>query len=215
MWGGEGRIGQRWANRDPMEKKLKGQATGGARKPKTKDKREEWTRVAGALTVCVFASPEALLPRLEFILATVKPPSCPCASWSVWISSTLPTRYKTLGVNCIKACIVLWAIAAVSLSQPFTVSPAVSKSKYWGEAREGHFSKNYRGIWSRVCHSHQSQRQGRDALRSLHAPLWKTSPLVLLPGSPPLLQDLGPLKPVVEISLLSLTLANCSKMLQM
>lgn len=43
----------------------------------------------------------------------------------------------------------------------------------------------------------------------------QTSPLVLLPGSPPLIQDLGALKSVVEISLPSLTPANCSKMLQM
>lgn len=152
-------------------------------------------------------------PRLEFVLVTVKPPSCPPASWSVWGSTTLPTRQRLIGVNCIKARIVLWATAAASLFQPFAVSSAGSQSV--GGKPGGAFFKELQGELVTCLPFTSITEAGQRCSPVPHAPLWKTSPLVLLPGSPPLLQDLGPLKSVVEISLLSLTLANCSKMLQM
>lgn len=84
----------------------------------------------------------------------------------------------------------------------------------------GAFFKELLGTWSHVCRSQllSVADAGQKGLVSSHTGLFekkKTSPVVWPPGSPPLIQYLGALKLVVEISLLSLTPTNCSKVLQM
>lgn len=87
--------------------------------------------------------------------------------------------------------------------------------KCWGKKGRGIFQRTTWGFGHVPTININRRCRAKMPCTSLHTPLWKTAPLVLLPDSPPLIQDLGALKLVVEISLLSLTPANCSKMLQM
>lgn len=170
--------------------------------------------MVSALTVCLFPFSEATSAEHLFLRI-----------WNHPGAALLSINLNLLGApRQIKDSCVLIAsrsILFIELWQPFLflalfcVICLVTAKSLGGKKRRGVFQRTTWGF-GHVPAIDINRRRGAEMPGTfLHTPLWKPSPLVLLPGSPPLIQDLGALKSVVEISLLSLTLANCSKMLQM